>query len=94
MPNKWNLPGGMVEPGEDPQVTAIRECVEEAGIEPHNVRHLTTKQNPTYDVHFFAGETNSPHVKLNYENSDYAWVTRETARQYVYVPQVQEVVLS
>jgi 8-oxo-dGTP pyrophosphatase MutT (NUDIX family) len=30
---RWQLPGGAIEPGEDPRVAAARECHEEAGID-------------------------------------------------------------
>lgn len=31
-PNNWIVPGGGVEPNEDPANTAIREVLEEAGV--------------------------------------------------------------
>jgi 8-oxo-dGTP pyrophosphatase MutT (NUDIX family) len=38
----WELPGGVVEPGEDPAVTAARELAEETGYEAGKVEHLVT----------------------------------------------------
>lgn len=37
---RWNLPGGMVEPGENPRFTALRETVEEVGIIPPHLVFL------------------------------------------------------
>ena len=34
------IPGGMVDPGEDPQVAAVRECLEESGYEAGKVESL------------------------------------------------------
>ncbi|WP_035716817.1 NUDIX domain-containing protein [Azorhizobium doebereinerae] len=34
------IPAGLVEPGEDPAVTARRECVEETGLDPGEVHHM------------------------------------------------------
>jgi 8-oxo-dGTP pyrophosphatase MutT (NUDIX family) len=36
----WELPGGLVDPGESPRSTAVRELREEAGCEAHEVRWL------------------------------------------------------
>lgn len=36
----WEVPGGMVEPGESPEEAARRECVEETGWEPGPLRLL------------------------------------------------------
>lgn len=38
----WELPGGLVEEGEDPAVTAARECVEETGYRPRRLEHAAT----------------------------------------------------
>lgn len=40
----WELPGGVVEPGEDPAVTAARELAEETGYEAASVEHMVTFQ--------------------------------------------------
>lgn len=34
------IPGGMVDPGEDPQVAAVRECLEESGYQAGSVTSL------------------------------------------------------
>jgi 8-oxo-dGTP pyrophosphatase MutT (NUDIX family) len=38
----WELPGGIVEPGEDAAKTAAREVEEETGWRPHDLRHVVT----------------------------------------------------
>jgi 8-oxo-dGTP diphosphatase len=41
-PERWQLPKGIVDPGETPEVTALREVREEAGIEATLVAPLDT----------------------------------------------------
>ena len=36
----WELPAGGIEPGEDPDAAARRECEEEIGRVPHNIERL------------------------------------------------------
>jgi len=40
----WELPGGILEPGEDPTVAAVREVEEETGWRPKSVEHLVSFQ--------------------------------------------------
>ena len=39
-PDSWIVPGGGVEPGEEPAVTALREVREEAGVVGYLGRYL------------------------------------------------------
>jgi len=39
---RWQLPKGIVDPGESPQVTAVREVREEAGVETELIRLIET----------------------------------------------------
>ncbi|MGW5687374.1 NUDIX hydrolase [Nonomuraea sp. NPDC003754] len=40
----WELPGGLVDAGEDPMTTAAREVEEETGYRPLSAEHLVTYQ--------------------------------------------------
>jgi 8-oxo-dGTP pyrophosphatase MutT (NUDIX family) len=40
--NRWQLPKGLVEKGEKPEITAVREAREEAGVETEVIQHLET----------------------------------------------------
>jgi 8-oxo-dGTP diphosphatase len=51
---KWNGPGGKVEPGETIEQAAIRECQEEIGITPHNIKlvgrlHFFMPNDPNFE---------------------------------------------
>ncbi len=38
----WEIPAGVLEPGEDPEICARRELLEEVGAEAEEFHHLTT----------------------------------------------------
>lgn len=50
----WELPGGIVDDGEDPATTALREVEEETGWRPNPVEHVVTYQP-------MVGMVDSPH---------------------------------
>ncbi|MDT0469656.1 NUDIX domain-containing protein [Streptomyces gibsoniae] len=50
----WELPGGIVDEGEAPMDTALREVIEETGWRPKNLEHVVTYQP-------MVGMVDSPH---------------------------------
>ena len=40
--NRWQLPKGLVDEGENPEVTAVREAREEGGVASEVVQHIET----------------------------------------------------
>ncbi|MET9235677.1 NUDIX domain-containing protein [Streptomyces cellulosae] len=50
----WELPGGIVDAGEEPAETALREVVEETGWRPKSLEHVVTYQP-------MVGMVDSPH---------------------------------
>jgi 8-oxo-dGTP pyrophosphatase MutT (NUDIX family) len=86
MPNKWNLPGGGVEEGEDWAEAAARECSEEAGFYPSNVRPIGTFENIAAFMGSYSGD-----VRINFESSDSAWITPNEIEQYDFVHPVASI---
>ncbi|CAH1399189.1 unnamed protein product [Nezara viridula] len=75
-PDHWIVPGGGVEPEEEPSMTAIREVVEEAGVLGKLGRRLGVFEVHQYEV----PEPGGRHVTQNTHhnnliNPDYGWIT-------------------
>jgi 8-oxo-dGTP pyrophosphatase MutT (NUDIX family) len=57
--NRWQLPKGLVDAGEKPEITAVREAKEEAGVESEVVQHLETIE------YWFAGLDGGQRVRFH-----------------------------
>lgn len=57
--HRWQLPKGLVEPGEKPEVAAVREAREEAGVDSEVVQHLETIE------YWFAGLDGGERVRFH-----------------------------
>ena len=100
MPNKWNLPGGIVDAGENENQAAIRETFEETNLEIINLKIfdklMDEKEN--YKVTYFITKNYSNEIDLAknqeiQENSDYEWVNIKTINNYKFVPHTKEIIM-
>ena len=93
---KYQIPGGMVEPGEDFMNALVREVREETGLRVRPiVPVMVDSWQPTiegvpYQIFgvFYLCEADSDRVKLSHEHDDYVWVSVNEASKYDTVPQV------
>ncbi len=76
----WELPGGIVESGEDPGTTAAREVEEETGWRPRQLRHLMTFQpmvgmvDSPHELHVGHGADFVAEPELGEESGRVEWV--------------------
>lgn len=102
---RWQLPKGIVDPGESPQVTAVREVREEAGIETDLIKLIETIEywyRSTKDgkpvrfhkfVHFYLLEYKSGNVTdHDHEIEEARWVSFEEAIEMLAFKSEREVV--
>jgi 8-oxo-dGTP pyrophosphatase MutT (NUDIX family) len=85
-PNEtWMLPGGRIDPDEDPIHSIRREVKEETDLRVKNLRPISTTiwSPPDKFVVFYRGDLNGPaKVRLSYEHADFRWVKPGQLRQY------------
>ena len=90
-PNKWDLPGGDLDFGEDAIKGITREIKEETGLEIENIKpfdvesHINNKNEFWVTIAYTAKiksdkihpDRNFCRVKLSFEHNDFKWVTKE-----------------
>lgn len=84
-PLTWDLPGGIVEYGEDPTAAVIRETYEEAGLiikYPQVFKVSTTNINSSNEEDYIVRLiyyifSNDKKVELSFEHDQHKWVSKE-----------------
>jgi len=84
MPDKWGLPGGIIEPGEHCVDAALRETLEETSLKVSGPRLLSIDEN----VAVYYSSSYKGKVEIDYEHTDWAWVSREKLTSYDKVPNI------
>lgn len=80
-PERWDIPGGTLEDGEDPAVGAIREIKEETGLDIVDPKlffvksNIDTSKNKQFVTLIFHAKSSNTEVTINpIEHNEYAWV--------------------
>ena len=104
MKGLWAGISGIIENDEEPLNRAKIEIFEELGITEDKIKFLKsaskmTVHSPQYENHEweifpFLFESNNPIIKLNWENSEYRWITVDEIKNYETVPSIEKVLLS
>ena|SRR3990172_2496580 len=101
MKGLWAGISGIIEKNETPLTRAKIEIYEETGISEDKIRFIKAAEklrvnSPQYENHEweifpFLFEAKSPDVKLNWENSEYTWITIDELKNYDTVPSLEKV---
>ena len=87
-PDLWGFPGGKIEAGESALEAVVRETQEETQLRVTNVKSLGVINNvvAAYFTDEFEGE-----VEIDFEHTDWKWVSRAHLANYELAPSVEEI---
>ena len=104
MKGLWAGISGIIEKNEEPLQRAKIEIFEELGIKKEQIKLLRSAEkmrvvspqykNHEWEIFPFLFEVNNPMIKLNWENSEYRWITADELVNYKTVPNLDKVLLS
>ena len=104
MKGLWAGVSGIIEKNEEPLQRAKIEIFEELGIKEDQIKLLKTAElmrvvspqykNHEWEIFPFLFEANNPEIKLNWENSEYKWISVDELNNYKTVPNLEKVLLS
>ncbi len=104
MKGLWAGVSGIIEKDEPPLARAKREIFEEVGLHEGQIKLLKSEKemriiSPQYKNHewlvfpFLFGAENQT-IKLNWENSDYRWISIDEIKNFETVPSLDKVLLN
>ena len=101
MKGLWAGISGIIEKNELPLTRAKIEIYEEIGISEDKIRliknaaklriHSPQYENHEWEIFPFLFEAKNPDIKLNWENSEYTWITIDELKNYNTVPSLEKV---
>jgi len=104
MKGLWAGISGIIEKNENPLTRAKIEIYEETGISEDKIKLIKNSNalkinSPQYENHEweifpFLFEARQPEIKLNWENSEYTWITVDELKNYDTVPSLEKVLLN
>ena len=104
MKGLWAGVSGIIEGDEEPLKRAKIEIFEELGIIEDKIKFLKSSlemkvRSPQYENHEweifpFLFEVKNPIIKLNWESSEYRWITVNEIKNYETVPSIDKVLFS
>ena len=104
MKGLWAGISGIIEKNEEPLHRAKIEIHEELGIKEDEIKLLKSAEqmrvvspqykNHEWEIFPFLFEANDPKIKLNWENSEYKWISADELSNYETVPNLEKVLLS
>lgn len=104
MKGLWAGISGIIEKNETPLARAKIEIFEETGITEDKIKLIKSTEklrinSPQYENHEweifpFLFEAKNPEIKLNWENSEYVWITVDELKNYNSVPSLEKVLLN
>jgi 8-oxo-dGTP pyrophosphatase MutT (NUDIX family) len=104
MKGLWSGVSGIIENNENPIDRAKIEIFEEVGIKEKEIRlvkklekmKIQSQQykNHEWEIFPFLFETNNENVELNWENSEFKWITPKELKNYQTVPSLEKILVN
>ena len=104
MKGLWSGISGIIENNENPIDRAKIEIFEEVGIKEKEIRlvkklekmRIQSQQykNHEWEIFPFLFETNNENVELNWENSEFKWITPKELKNYQTVPSLEKILVN
>ena len=104
MKGLWSGVSGIIENNENPIDRAKIEIFEEVGIKEKEIRlvkklekmKIQSQQYKNHELEIFPllFETNNENVELNWENSEFKWITPKELKNYQTVPSLEKILVN